>query len=911
MKFPLLPSMQRTQRASLEALLVLILLPTLLLWNALFLGEDYVPFDLTTFPPHSVALDPAELAQRHVGANYDVTEKSTICSPEYRLAREEIVEGRFPHWNPYVRAGAPLLANALDGFFYPTHWLFFVLDPDRAYGLAAWIAFCLAGLFMFGFLREIGLNVMPALFGAIVFQLSGTLAANGHFFMRMETMIWIPAGFWALERLYKQEGIRRIPPFTGFAVSLALMWFAGFPPFAVACSLAFGFYILTLGFRIWHEGGITAAGVFLLWSGAAVLLGLLVAMIQILPMLDYFPESQRELDQSVASLAGMGLDPLGWLGFLMPSPFGNPTTSQLLSYERNPLLYLFFSRSNPETGRLFFPANYNFTEYALYLGAFPVLCIILSLLKSSVRFRYFALGGLVFFLLLASGGFLFRMLAPLPPFSSIPPMRFSCMACFFGAALAGMGLQVRPGTLSILQRRILVAILCCMSLVFLALSFTAFHVLSDPSEKGEWILEWIAARFRNDYLPAEDMEVVRSYLGGERLVLAVTHFQTQALWAMFLFALCSVWVFVSPKRPVDTGVRVPVLRRILEVVAVTVTAVELLILARAVNPTFPHRDLGDTSVHRFLREQRMATRTQGGFMVARVAREPVLQDALPPNHLIPLKIRDLNAYAFLDSRSHKPFRRIYGEAQMLRGFWLKAFPADARLDRGIFDLFGVRYLLSKESLPSLGGPVIPPLEGPGGKFFVYERPTALPRAFLVPRARIEKSEEATLEHLCAELYDPLSLVLLHEEILPDPPYQELDGNGNGHPAELPFLDDPSEISQATLEFEIDNPSEVRILIRDCPGAWLVLTDTAMSHWAATLDAGPVSWWRADLCFRSVWIPPGDHRLNMSYDARPFRAGLRISSSALASILLLLAWWNGRPKKKKGDKDLVEIHTEHV
>ena len=68
---------------------------------------------------------------------------------------------------------------------------------------------------------------------------------------------------------------------------------------------------------------------------------------------------------------------------------------------------------------------------------------------------------------------------------------------------------------------------------------------------------------------------------------------------------------------------------------------------------------------------------------------------------------------------------------------------------GIFDLFGVRYLLSIEELPTLGQPVVPPFEGPGGKFYIYERKTALPRAFLVPRAERAVDDDTTVAAIIA------------------------------------------------------------------------------------------------------------------------------------------------------------------
>lgn len=885
----LTPKLLRSGQGSLLAAFVLLLLPSLLLHRALFLGEDFVPFDLTTFAPASVGLEPEEIAHRRQGGNYDITEKLSICVPEYQLARTELSEGRFPHWNPYVRAGAPLFANALDGFAYPPHWLFFALQPERAFGFVAWFAFALAGLFMFGFLREVGLRVLPSLFGAVVFQMSGTLAANAHFFMRMETLVWLPAGFWALERIFKQAGVRRIPAVCAFALSLGLCWLAGFPPYALACSLAFGLYVVALGLRTWRMSGVKPAAGMVAWSGLGILCGIAIAAIQLLPMIDYFPEAQRELTQDAAGLAAQGFDPAGLLGYVMPAPFGHPTETSVLPYAHNPLLYLVYSRADPQTGRLFFPINFVYTEYAVYLGAIPLLCIVLGLLKGSVRFLWFALPTLVFFLALATGDGVFRLLGWIPVLQSSPPMRFVAVACFFGAALAAMGLDVAPAP-GRLRRWAAVGVGGLMVGLCLLCQITSEGMLRDLEGTKQTLVREIGARWSSSYPEvASDPDVVLRWIG-PYTEAALDRFSSQALYGAIAFLLATAWLVFLP----GLGMRGAWRRRAQSLLvgsAVALTALELLLLAMPVNPTFPRREPSDTPVHRFLREQRLGHRAEGGFTVARVAREVQEPVAFPPNLLIPEQIRDLNCYAFVDRRSHLPFRQLYGPDQMIRDYWLKALPADARLDLPIFDLFGVRYLLTTEEIPRLGKPATPPYEGPGGAFWIYEREKALPRAFLVPEAVPVATDGEAVDRLIAADFDPRARVLLHDV---------------AEGSELQRTADPSRLAQATVRFTLDHPQEIEILVRDSPGAWLVLTDSAMSHWAATLNGGDIEWHRANLCFRAVWIPAGDHELRFTYHAASFLSGLIVTSITLGALLILLLWWNGHPDKRAPDVDVVEM-----
>ena len=46
--------------------------------------------------------------------------------PWRQFAFDELSAGRLPTWNPYLGAGAPLLANYQTAIFYPPNWLYLV-----------------------------------------------------------------------------------------------------------------------------------------------------------------------------------------------------------------------------------------------------------------------------------------------------------------------------------------------------------------------------------------------------------------------------------------------------------------------------------------------------------------------------------------------------------------------------------------------------------------------------------------------------------------------------------------------------------------------------------------------------------------------------------------------------------------
>lgn len=878
-----------TRKRRMLACAILLALPALLLFESLFLGQEYIPFDHRVFPPASSALSAEAIAELRQRGNWEITEKTMLVVPEFELAKQELEAGRLPHYNPWVRSGAPLFANVLDGFAHPLHLPLFFGRTEARFAIVAFMAFALAGLFMFGFLQSLQLSWVAALFGAIVFQLSGTLSANGHFYMRMETLAFLPAGFWALERYARSASMRAA---VAFAAVLALTWLAGFPPFALVCSLAFGARMLTivLGHAFSKrslEGGLRAHAVkSAAVLGFATLLGLGLAAIQLVPMLDYFPEAQRNLSQSLDELASQGIDPLALFGVSMPFPFGSPIGVDNIPGARHPLLYQFWTRTSPSTGKLFSEISYNYTEYAIYLGAIPTVFAIVALFRG-MRFRIFAAAALISAFVLATGGVVFQALADLPVIKSTPPMRFVGLCAFFGAALAAIGFEVIVHTGGKVTRRITEVVTAAAAALALGVSLWSRGLGDDKERATETAIEAIRTHWIADYPGvAGDANALRSMFG-ENAARAYAQFSESFIVLALTLLGLTFWMTALPYPQEASRARI---RRALLGAVVGITAAFLMHNARHVNPSFPAptpseaQAYDENSVLQFLRNKRKEHAKDGGFAVARVADAPSLPIPLPPNTLMREHIRDLNSYAFVDARSHRPFLALYGPGQMIRQYWLHALPFDARLGRGLFDLVGVRYWLTKKAYPALGEAKHVHDEGGHGQCYVYENEGVLPRAWLVAKAKraegvdAEKADEAVRDRLHAEDFDPRRELWLHDV------EAELAARGS---------DDADAVAKATVAFTTDESARLEIRVENSPGAWLVLSDAVYSNWHATIDGGETPWHRANLFCRAVWVPEGTHVVGFAYEARPFWLGLIASLVSALLCLVLFFWPTGR------------------
>lgn len=152
--------------------------------------------------------------------------------------------------------------------------------------------------------------------------------------------------------------------------------------------------------------------------------------------------------------------------------------------------------------------------------------------------------------------------------------------------------------------------------------------------------------------------------------------------------------------------------------------------------------------------------------------------------------------------------------------------------------------------------------------WVYVNPKALPRARIAHRVRAVASPDEALRLVLETPPEGDEVVL---EQAPDP----ADAAASGCEA----------ASDDRVELTRDDPEEVRVRVASaCPG-YLVLADTLVPGWSATLDGADAAILHGDYAFRAVRVPAGEHEVVFRYRAPGLRLGAALS---LAGVVLLVA-----------------------
>jgi len=153
-----------------------------------------------------------------------------------------------------------------------------------------------------------------------------------------------------------------------------------------------------------------------------------------------------------------------------------------------------------------------------------------------------------------------------------------------------------------------------------------------------------------------------------------------------------------------------------------------------------------------------------------------------------------------------------------------------------------------------------------GRAYVHRNPRPLPRARLVGRPIYATGEP-----------DAARLVAAHAAELGDRIIVE--------DSARPLPADARPIGSARIVAE--EPERMEIVTRSADDAYLMLADTFDPGWSAAIDGRPAAVVPADLAFRAVYVPAGDHTVVFAYRPAGFAAGLGVTTIGLTIVVGLV------------------------
>ncbi len=799
----------------------------------------------------------------------------TFYYPVTRQLDDALRQGILQLWTPYIFGGFHLFADGESGTLYPPRLLFLTLL--NAEDGTIWLRvnrFFLAGAFAYFLTRQLGVRRYGATIAALVFAFGSFLVAQLHHTNLASTAIWLPLILLFIEKACLARGFRRYALLSlggvalGFASLAVHLQPVLFTLFGLACYAVFRAFTVPAGAVPW-TGWAWSLG----W-GWPPRLPRPRPSLGVLRTIQASAEPARRAvgycwprlwyaAHSIAIVVGVGLG----IAAVQLLPLYELTRFSFRGYRLSYEFATTFSATPHNLLTLVFPyffrtaegdpwSLWTFWETTIYVGVAPLALGLLAVLV--VRNRYIAFFGVfgLLALLLSFGDYLpvkiYWLFWNLPVFSFVrAPGRFIFLFVLAMAVLAGFGAQWLVDNLrsesmrSRAARRTLLGFTAGFAilgaLLAAGLTWTRGWMLTHGPETIALINTHYMSLRRGNYLLNPDM-VQRALLFNTDLDNPRTEAGLVLMGAtVILLAGWALW---------------PRGRGLWQNLLLGLVAADLLFFASGFHPLMSTTNLmAPTPAARFLIERNGPHRVY--------TRWPAI--STETNRMLPYGVASVGGYSSLESERHREYMRYIERGNLV-----------------LLDLMNVRYIVAAKETPAYqqaGYKVV----FEDSEVRIYENPHPLPRVMLLPRATIARSYVSVPDWLVDKRFDLTKIAVVEEAQSPfrDPQIRSV------APDSLDWAEAAKLPAPGRAELTSYEAQRLEIQVRADQPSLLLVTDAYHPGWRAYVDGQPEKIYLTDYLFRGVYIPPGDHKVEMVFDPLSVKVGAAISGSVVVCLILFL------------------------
>lgn len=749
------------------------------------------------------------------------------------LAVETYKIGQFPLWNPYSFAGTPLLANFQSATLYPLNILLF-LPKNIGWGLFIFSQTLLCALSMYLLLRQLTKYPLAQIIGSVIFALGGLMTTWVELGTAVHAMIWLPLCIYAVIKFNETTRIR-------FLILLSILYpisiFAGNVQISLYTFVSVT--LLSLIFSFKNAKGKKLFFYILLFQ----LFGLSLASIQLIPSFSFLQTSIRGADNFIQQ-DNFGLLPIYEIIKMFNADFfGNPTTRNyygFLNYFETSLylgglslpFILFFFKNN-----LYSIRKVNNSKINLFVLILFIASVIISFSNPISQLLYQYKIPLLTQSYASRGLFLFVFSSAL-----LIALAFDQLLRFkdFKALLRS----------TVYSSAIVIGIFLGI-LISNYIFYSNLPKLDNPTVLTEFFIWDIRAAsldgkvaFRNTLIPL----------------------------SLNLFLLLSILTIFSLKR-IKPKVNQNLLFQLLSVVIVVFWCADLSRYFLKFNPFTPPELLyPETSSITFVKEQNEKE-------VFRITREH--GEVLPPNTWMAFKLSSLDGYDPLHSTQISDYISFLNNGHFKNRNASRFAEIGSRYDSAYLDISNVKYIFgilrTKDGRIGDGDQINElfkkfPIAFQDKSSVIFENPNYLPRFYFAKKV-VHLSEEETKQKFSDPTFDPKTTTLLSnvKSLLP-----ETSGEGE-------------------IKLNSYSPNKIELTTKTENPEILITSDQYDTGWNVNIDNKKTPLLKANLVFRGIEVPRGEHTITLTYQPKSFFYGSLISLISLFSLLCIaiFAWRKNR------------------
>ncbi len=784
--------------------LAVLLLCTVVFFNGfLFRSQAFMATEILESDPLFKGVFPSN------AQNFQMGDITALVYPREQFYNHALHEGKIRLWNPHLFCGFPYLTDGRTGMFYPPRIVFHsFFNVETSLSLLMILHIFMAGAGMFFLARSFNYSHRASLLASLIWAFSGTASC----WLEFTEVLYISSYFpWILLFLRKSFLQKNLYMAMVAGVLLGLYHLVAqfqFSLYLMFFILAYIIYSLIIRETEWR-------GVFLSMLTAGLFAGGISA-VQMMPTIQMLGEAQRVTFTWKEMVNGYSVP--FWslpLLFICPDILGNPALG-LHFFPRGEVLY---------------------HEICFYTGIISIPLAVAAAAGGSRFSKFLWLVIIISWLCASATIFYYPIFKWFPFLNRMIPGRVIYLVTFAMTLLATEGLDA---VVKSERSRKAFAVTSGILLVFYGLLFALTLLLQyNP----RLFIAPLSMALPHVQYPFHSMKDENMYIEYIQAVLA--YYSPLNMW-LFLPALLLLIVTVLPV----IRKKVPLSPGFLEGTVVILTAFELILFGLKFLPVTPR--------------QMPSTPPQIAFLKCQPKPFRVL-------NLTGSKLSNLFAIFGIDtvqgSQSMYPryYQRLMNEVES--GFqkeYAVIFGNSIELSdyrSPVFDMLNVRYIIYPSDT----------IRDPGvkkvyqGEVVVYERGSALPRAWLVRNIEIAPDEEVK-KRITSVSFSPRSLAFLNESPSYSPDCAPVPG---------------------TEKTEITTYSPDEILIEaQCPEkSLLVVADVYHSGWKATVDGQPARICRVNFALRGIALGRGVHTVLLRFNPESCQIGLVVT--ALFSIVFAI------------------------
>jgi Bacterial membrane protein YfhO len=234
---------------------------------------------------HQTAVFPWRAFPDGYSDRYPQSDQADLNFPWQAAIQSSVRSGSVPWWNPDSFGGQPFFSNGSSAVLYPPRLLTaLTVSPATAHNIFSFLHVLAAGVFMFLFLLDLGLDPIAGLLGAVAWMFGTFMLGWVQLEVHAAPLALLPAGMLAIRRAVVRERVRWVG---GAALVVAVLLISGHILFTWSALLGvFGYGICLALVRLPNDRGIRgdrAALLRLLRVPAVAALGFGSAAVVLLP----------------------------------------------------------------------------------------------------------------------------------------------------------------------------------------------------------------------------------------------------------------------------------------------------------------------------------------------------------------------------------------------------------------------------------------------------------------------------------------------------------------------------------------------------------------------------------------------------------------------------------------------------